>query len=96
MFLTSLVVLINNAIGAYIFVLIARVVLSWLIGFGILNESNKLVSVIHTAAAALIDPVLDFLKKHVPFLVVGAVDLSPVALYLLAQVVQIGLLSLVM
>lgn len=95
MFLTGLVVLLNNAIGGYIFVLVARIVLSWLIGFHVLNSSNKLVSLIDGIAGALVDPVLAFLRSHMPFLVIGSFDLSAIVLYFLLQVVQLGLLSLV-
>lgn len=94
--LASLIFLINNILGAYLFVLIARVVLSWLIGFGVLNDSNKLVAIIHDAAAALIDPVLNKLKSVLPFLAVGPLDLSPVVLYVLIQVIQIVLIGIVL
>ncbi len=92
----SLVFLVNNILGAYLFVLIARVVLSWLIGFNVLNPSNKLVAIVHDAAAALIDPVLAKIRKVLPFLVIGSIDLSPVVLYFVVQVVQIVLVGMVL
>lgn len=94
--LATLVFLVNNVLGAYLFVLIARVVLSWLIGFGVLNGANGLVSGVHEIAAAVVDPALAKMKKVLPFLVVGPLDLSPVALYFLIQALQIVLIGLVL
>ena len=91
----AIVFLINNILGMYIFVLMARIILSWLLGFGILNSSNKFVALIHNASAAMVDPVLAKIRKVLPFLVVGGMDLSPIVLYFLIQVVQIVLIGIV-
>lgn len=94
-FLKGLVLLINNALGLYLTLIIARVIISWLINFSILNPSNKIVSVIDEVIGALVDPVLNLLKEYLPFLVIGSIDVSPVVLYFLVQIVQLGLISLV-
>lgn len=94
--LTTLVVLLNNLLGAYLTLIFARVVMSILVDFKILNGANAVVAFIHDATAALVDPVTSKLTSLMPFLVFGSVDLSPVALYILVQIVQALLLSLVL
>lgn len=94
--LTSLVILTNNLLGFYLTLIFARVIMSLLVNFGILNGKNTIVSFVHDATAALVDPVTDRLTKLLPFLVFGSVDLSPVALYFIVQILQTVLLSSVL
>lgn len=95
-FATGLVFLINNLIGAYVYVLIAYVILSWLIGFGVVNSRNPVVAFVNQITDALVEPVVSKLRKLMPFLVVGPIDLSVIALFFILQVVQLGLITLVM
>jgi len=94
-FLSGLILLVNNVLGFYLTLIVARVVLTWLINLKILNGSNKLVGLVDSIAGALVDPAMNLLKKYMPFLVIGSIDISPVVLYILVEVVQIGLISLV-
>lgn len=94
-FLKGLVLIVNNVLGFYLTLIVARVILSWLINLGILNGSNKLVALVDSVAGSLVDPAMDFLKKYMPFLVIGTIDISPVVLYILVEVLQVGLISLV-
>ena len=94
-FLKGLVLLINNVLGYYLTLIIARVIVSWMIGLGILNPNNTVVNLIDKMSGALVDPVLDTIKRYLPFLVIGAIDVSPLVLYILVEVVQLGLISLV-
>jgi len=94
-FLKGLALLANNLLGFYLTLIIARVIVAWLINLHILNGSNKLVSMIDDLVGALVDPALNMLKTHLPFLVIGVIDITPVVLYILVEVVQLGLISLV-
>ena len=94
-FLKGLVLLLNNALGYYLTLIIARVIVSWLINLGVLNPNNTVVNLVDKMSGALVDPVLDTLKRHLPFLVIGAIDISPIVLYIAVEVVQLGLISLV-
>jgi YggT family protein len=94
-FLKGLVLLVNNALGFYLTLIFARVIVSLLINFGILNPNNTVVNIVDKFTGAIVDPVLNLLKKYLPFLVIGSIDISPIVLYLLVEVVQLGLISLV-
>jgi uncharacterized protein YggT (Ycf19 family) len=94
--LVSLVVLLNDALGFYLTLIIARVIMGLLVNFGILNGTNAVVAFFHDAVAALVDPITAKLTSWMPFLVFGSVDLSPVALYIIVQIVQVGLLSIIL
>ena len=68
-------------ISAYIWVLIAAAVLSWLLAFGIVNRHNAVVSGVGRFCYALTEPVLRPIRRIIPL--VGGVDLSPLVLILL-------------
>jgi YggT family protein len=60
------------------FVLLARIVLSWVQP----NPPPGVVRSIVSAIYTLTDPVLDRARRLLPFLVVQGVDLSPIAVFL--------------
>jgi len=93
-FLISLLVILGNVLGFYLTIIVARVIVHLLVTFNILNTTNTLVTFTHDAVAALVDPVTDKLKVLMPFLVFKSVDLSPVALFLLVQILQAFLIAL--
>lgn len=72
--------IIDLAFNIYIFILIARALISWVNP----DPYNQIVRFLHLAT----DPVLYRLRRWVPFLQVGAMDFSPIALLLILSVVQ--------
>lgn len=71
---------ISYLITLYTYVVIAAVILSWLMGFGIVNPHNDMVRSIYYALNAVTEPLLKPIRRMMPNL--GAVDISPVVLLL--------------
>ena len=71
---------ISYLITLYTYVVIANVILSWLMAFGVVNPYNPTVRVIWQALNALVEPLLRPIRSVMPNL--GAIDLSPLVLLL--------------
>jgi len=91
--LTLLLVALNNVLAAYLVLIIARGVMGLLVHYGILNATNVIVADVYGLTAILVDPITTRLKALLPFLVQGSIDLSLVALYIVVQLIQAGLLT---
>jgi len=76
----SILILFDNIIGIYIWILIINAVISWLVAFNILNTSNRFVYSLLDVSYKLTDPPLNFIRRYLPNL--GSVDISPVVLIL--------------
>lgn len=76
----ELLAFISYLITLYTYVVIAGVVLSWLMGFGVVNAYNPTVRSIWQALNALTEPLLRPIRKVLPNL--GAIDISPIILLL--------------
>jgi len=70
--------LILTLIDIYFWIVLATVVLSWLIGFNIINGANPHVRQINYALRRLTEPLLGPIRRFLPDL--GAIDVSPVVL----------------
>lgn len=77
---------ISYLITLYTYVVIAGVVLSWLMGFGIINPHNDMVRSIWYALNAVTEPLLRPIRRMLPNL--GAIDISPVVLLLALFFIQ--------
>ena len=88
--LVALLWLFDTLVGLYIIVIIAAVVVSWLVAFGVLNTYNHFARTLIRALAALTDPVFRQVHRIIPPL--GGLDLSPmivlIFLYFLRMVVD--------
>ena len=73
--------LFNSIVGFLIWAIILSAVLSWLIGFNIVNINNKLIYIIADFLNRLTEPFLSPIRRILPYL--GGIDLSPVILILL-------------
>ena len=73
--------LFNSVIDLFIWAIILSALMSWLIGFNIINISNKLVYIIADFLNRLTEPFLSPIRRLLPYL--GGVDLSPVVLILI-------------
>ncbi|PPD28814.1 MAG: hypothetical protein CTY20_08720 [Hyphomicrobium sp.] len=77
---------ISYLITLYTYVVIAGVILSWLMGFGVVNPHNPFVRTLWEALNAVTEPLLGPIRRAMPNL--GAVDISPVILLLSCFFVQ--------
>ena len=76
----SILILFDNIISLYIWVLIIHVIFSWLVAFNVLNTSNRFVYSVLEISYKLTAPPLDFIRRFLPNL--GSIDISPVILIL--------------
>ena len=70
----------------YIYIIFASVILSWLMGFGVVNPHNPTVRAIYQALLAVTEPLLRPIRSILPNL--GAIDISPIVLLLGCQFIQ--------
>jgi YggT family protein len=85
-FLNPLISLIDTLFRLYTFVIIAAVVASWLIAFGVLNTANHFVRQIVQVLYALTEPLFRRVRKIIP--PIAGLDLSPIIVLLAVQFVQ--------
>lgn len=78
--MTGLLMFIAYLINLYEYVVIAAVVMSWLIGFNVINSHNPFVRSLWQAITAMTEPLLKPIRRLMPDL--GGLDLSPVILLL--------------
>ena len=76
----SLLFLIDQVIGLYMWCLIIVVAMTWLASFNVINTQNKLVSQIYDFLYRITEPALSPIRKRLPNL--GGLDISPVILIL--------------
>ena len=86
MVLLRLLDFISYLIQLYIYVVIANVILSWLMAFGVVNPYNPTVRAIWQGLNALTEPLLRPIRNLLPNF--GAIDLSPIVLLLACFFVQ--------
>ena len=82
----SALILFDNVITLYIWILIINAVISWLVAFNILNTSNRIVYSILEFTYKLTDPIYDKIRRFLPNL--GAFDISPIILLLLIWFIE--------
>jgi len=83
---TLLLRLFDLAVGLYFWVIIAAVVMSWLIAFGVLNTYNHIARAIIRTLSALTEPVFRRVRRIIPAF--GGLDLSPMIVLLILYAVQ--------
>ena len=76
----SVLILFDNIISLYIWVLIINAIISWLVAFNILNTGNRFVYSVLEVSYKLTSPALNFIRRYLPNL--GSIDISPVILIL--------------
>ena len=76
----SVLILFDQAVSLYIWVLIINAIISWLVAFNILNTGNRFVYSILDFSYKLTAPPLNYIRKFLPNL--GSIDISPVVLIL--------------
>jgi YggT family protein len=71
---------ISYLITLYTYVVIAGVIMSWLMGFGVVNPYNPFVRSLYQGIMAVTEPLLRPIRRIMPDL--GAIDISPIILLL--------------
>lgn len=70
--------LVHTVINLYFWIILAMVIMSWLVAFGIVNRSNPYVRQVGYLLDRLTDPLLRPIRRVLPDL--GGIDISPVIL----------------
>ena len=70
----------------YQFLVIASVIMSWLMGFGIVNPYNQIARSIWSFLQAITEPALAPIRRMLPDF--GGIDISPIVLLLGIEAVQ--------
>ena len=78
--LVPIVQLVQIILNLYWYVVVAAVILSWLVNFGVINTHNQVVNMIWSAIRQMTDPVFRKIRQYVP--IMGGMDLSPIVLLL--------------
>ena len=73
-------------LNLYTYVIIAAVIVSWLVGFGVINTYNQIARVVVRMLHSLTEPVFGPIRRIVPPL--GGLDLSPLIALLLIFFLQ--------
>ena len=76
----SILILFDNIVSLYIWVLIINALISWLVAFNVLNTSNRFVYSVLEISYKLTEPPLSFIRKYIPS--IGSIDISPIILIL--------------
>ena len=77
---------IDYLIQLYVYVVIAAVIFSWLIGFNVINAHNPFVRALWQALMAVTEPLLRPIRRVLPDL--GGLDISPIILLLACLFIQ--------
>jgi YggT family protein len=64
------------ALNIYTFIIIAQVVISWLIAFGVLNTANPQATRLVEGLNKLTEPVMAPVRRYVP--PIGGIDITPI------------------
>ena len=76
----SVLILFDNIVSIYIWILIINAIISWLVAFNVLNTSNRFVYSVLDVSYRLTAHPLNYIRRFLPNL--GSIDISPVILIL--------------
>ena len=82
----SILILFDNIVSLYIWILIIHVIFSWLVAFNVLNTSNRFVYSVLDFTYRMTEPFLKRIRAFLPNL--GAFDISPIILLMLIWIMQ--------
>jgi YggT family protein len=77
----ALRILLITVLDIYWYIILAAVIASWLVGFGIINSYNPVARSILRALHALTEPLFGPVRRIIP--AIGGLDLSPLIVLLL-------------
>ncbi|OFW99561.1 MAG: hypothetical protein A3E78_00190 [Alphaproteobacteria bacterium RIFCSPHIGHO2_12_FULL_63_12] len=78
----------NAAIQLYILVVFVTVIMSWLVGFNVINRHNQFVDMVWRTCLSLTEPALRPIRNMMPNL--GGLDISPIVLLIGLNALQLG------
>ena len=84
--MNSLIILFDQVINLYTWVLIINVIFSWLIAMNIFNTQNRIIIAVYYGTKKLTDPLLNPIRNFLPNL--GGIDISPVVLILILYFIR--------
>jgi YggT family protein len=74
----------------YAIIVLVHVILGLLVAFNVVNTRNQFVAIVWRFTASLVEPVLAYIRRLLPFLRnLGGFDLSPVILLILVHAVDV-------
>ena len=79
--ISALRILLITVLDLYFYVIIAAVIASWLVGFGIINSYNPIARQILRVLHAITEPLFAPVRRILP--AIGGLDLSPLIVLLL-------------
>ena len=74
------------ALSVYTWLVLASVIISWLVAFGVVNMRNDFVRTIYDFLYRVTEPALARIRRFMPDL--GGIDLSPIILLLIIFFIQ--------
>ena len=84
--MNSLIILFDQVINLYTWVLIINVIFSWLIAMNIFNTQNRIIIAVYYGTKNLTDPLLNPIRNFLPNL--SGIDISPVVLILILYFIR--------
>lgn len=87
--MTSLFQILLLLIGVVKFIVIAHIIMSWLINFGVLNMAQPIVAQIWDGLNRLLQPIYDPIRRFLPNM--GGLDLAPLVVILGVYALEIVL-----
>jgi len=71
------------ALNIFLWLIIARIILSWLVAFNIVNLRNPIMGQIYNAIDRITEPVMAPFRRLIPS--IGGLDLSPILIFFIIQ-----------
>ena len=84
--MNSLIILLDQVINLYTWILIINVIFSWLIAMNIFNTQNRIIIAVYYGTKKLTDPLLNPIRNFLPNL--SGIDISPVVLILILYFIR--------
>jgi len=84
--MNSLIILFDQVINLYTWVLIVNVIFSWLLAMNIFNTQNRIIITVYYGTKKLTDPLLNPIRNFLPNL--SGIDISPVVLILILYFIR--------
>lgn len=84
--MSELLIFLSQLISIYELIIIVSVIMSWLIGFGIVNPYNQIARTVWNFLQAITEPALRPIRRLLPDF--GGIDISPIVLLIALQFLQ--------
>ncbi len=88
--MNALVALISIVTSLIFYIVLAYVIMSWLVGFNVINLQNQFVRQLYYGINGLVEPMLAPIRRILP--TAGGIDFSPLVLLIGVEVLRIFIL----